>query len=88
MLVNISYSYRIRCQLINWFKSHLENRSQYVTYNEKKLDIRDVICGVPQGYILGPLLSSSILTILLLSQANCIMFSLQTTQMFSFQKII
>ena len=31
-------------------------RSQYVTYNEKRSDIKDVICGVPQGSILGPLL--------------------------------
>ena len=43
-------------QLINWFKSYLENWSQYVIYNEKRLDIKDVICGVPQGSILGPLL--------------------------------
>ena len=36
--------------------SYLENRSQYVSYNEKRSDIKDVICGVPQGSILGPLL--------------------------------
>ena len=42
--------------MINWFKSYLENRSQYVTYNEKRSDIKDVICGVPQGSILRPLL--------------------------------
>ena len=29
---------------------------QYVTYNDKRSDIKDVICGVPQGTILGPLL--------------------------------
>ena len=28
--------------------------SQYVAYNEKKSDIRYVICGVPQGSIQGP----------------------------------
>ena len=50
------YSYGIRGQLINWFKSYLENRSQYVTYNEKRSDIKDVVWGVPQGSILGPLL--------------------------------
>ena len=79
-------SYGIRGQLINWFKSYLENRCQYVTYNEKRSDIKDVICGVPQGSILGPLFF--ILTILLLSQVNCIMFSLHTTQMVSFREII
>ena len=42
------YSYGIRSQLINWYKSYLENRSQYVTYNEKRSDIKDVICRVQQ----------------------------------------
>ena len=49
-------SYGIRGQLINCFKRYLDNRFQYVTYNENKSDIRDVICGVPQRSILGPLL--------------------------------
>ena len=89
IVVKKIYSYGIRCQLINWFKSYLENRSQYVTYNEKGSDIKDVLCGGPQGSILGPLLFFKfILTILLLSQENCFMFSLQTTQMFSFREII
>ena len=56
MLVKKLYSYRIRGQLINWFKSYLEYRSQYVTYIEKRSEIKDVICGVPQGSTLGPLL--------------------------------
>ena len=56
ILVKKLFSYGIWGQVINWFKSHFENRSQYVTYNEKRSDIKDVICGVPQGSILGPLL--------------------------------
>ena len=56
ILVKKLYSYGIRGQLINWFKSYLENRSQYVIYNEKRSDIRDVICGVPLGSIMRPLL--------------------------------
>ena len=56
MLVNKLYSCEIRGQLINGFKSYIENRSQYVTYNEKRSDIKYVICGVPHGSILGPLL--------------------------------
>ena len=36
ILVKQLYSYGIRSQLINGFKSYLENRSQYVTYNEKR----------------------------------------------------
>ena len=56
ILVKKLYSYGIRGQLINRFKIYLENRSQYVTYNEKRSDIKDVTCGVPQGSILGTLL--------------------------------
>ena len=56
MLVKKLYSYGIRGQLISWFKSNLENKSQYVTYNEKRSDIKDVKCGVPQRSIMWPLL--------------------------------
>ena len=38
ILVKKLYLYGIKGQLINWFKSYLDNRSQYVTYNEKRLD--------------------------------------------------
>ena len=38
ILINKLYSYGI------WFKSYLKSKSQYVTYNENKSDIRDVIC--------------------------------------------
>ena len=41
-LVTKLYSYGIRGKLINWFKSYLENRSQYVTCSEKRSDIKDV----------------------------------------------
>ena len=70
------YSYGIRGQIINWFKSYLENRSQYVTYNEKRSDIKDVICGVPQGSILGPLLFYIIINSLILFTLNLINYCL------------
>ena len=54
ILVKKLYSYGITGQLVNWFKNYLEKRSQYVTYNEQRSDIKDVICGVPQGSILEP----------------------------------
>ena len=48
--------YGIRGVAHDWFKSYLDGRTQYVTYNEEKSSIKSMICGVPQGSILGPIL--------------------------------
>ncbi|MBM3206904.1 MAG: reverse transcriptase family protein, partial [Candidatus Staskawiczbacteria bacterium] len=46
----------VRGIVLDWIKSYLERRKQYVTYNKKNSDLLDVVCGVPQGSVLGPLL--------------------------------
>ena len=48
--------YGIRGVALDWFKSYLDKRKQYVTYNNSKSCHNEVTCGVPQGSILGPLL--------------------------------
>ena len=39
-----------------WVSSYLENRSQCTVANGYVSDIQQIVCGVPQGCILGPLL--------------------------------
>jgi hypothetical protein len=48
--------YGFRGIVYNWFKSYLDNRKQYVNFNNNKSELKSTICGVPQGSILGPLL--------------------------------
>ena len=41
---------------LKWFQSYLSERVQYVEYNNVNSGKDRIICGVPQGSILGPLL--------------------------------
>ena len=50
-------TYGVKRNLLKWFENYLTNRKQYVQINNnKKTAFENVICGVPQGSILGPLL--------------------------------
>ena len=48
--------YGIRGISLNWFKSYLSDRQQFVAFKNINSDISHVSCGVPQGSILGPVL--------------------------------
>jgi len=48
--------YGVRGLANKWIASYLENRNQYVQYQDTSSDLRKITCGVPQGSILGPTL--------------------------------
>jgi hypothetical protein len=77
--------YGFRGIVLQWFKNYLSNRKQYVSYNTCESELKHIICGVPQGSILGPLLfilyvndivyTSKILNIILFADDTTILYS-------------
>ena len=47
--------YGFRRIVLDWFRDYLSNSTQYISYNDNKSDLKTILCGVPQGSILGPL---------------------------------
>ena len=50
------YAYGIRGKLLEWIRSFLRGRRQRVVMGEIVSEWRDIMSGVPQGSVLGPLL--------------------------------
>ena len=49
-------AYGIRGIPLNWFQSYLLNRKQFVELDGIKSQNQTILCGIPQGSTLGPLL--------------------------------
>ena len=56
ILLRKMHFYGVRGVALEWFKSYLSDRSQYVAYRDTHSKYYRVTCGVPQGSVLGPLL--------------------------------
>jgi hypothetical protein len=55
LLQKLAY-YGIRGTALNWIQSYLSNREQCVQFNGAISEYKNIVCGVPQGSVLGPLL--------------------------------
>lgn len=46
--------YRFCGHVLDWLKSYLPNRQQFVQTHQNTSDLKNITCGVPQGSVLGP----------------------------------
>ena len=88
-LLHKLHHYGIRGLALEWFRSYLSGRKQYVHFNGMDSDTEDVTCGVPQGSVLGPLLFIIYTNDLpnALRDSGCILFADDTTLFQSLQDI-
>ena len=85
ILLNKLSHYGIRGIALEWYRSYLQHRQQYVSLNNHFSDMQEINCGVPQGSILGPLLfiiyindfhrSSDVLSFILFADDSNVFFS-------------
>ena len=48
--------YGVRCKALSMLSSYLKDRKQFIKAGDIESSILHVLCGVPQGSVLGPLL--------------------------------
>ena len=84
ILLDKSDFYGIRGIPLAWLTSYLDNRQQYVMVNGHVSSNNTVVCGVPQGSVLGLYYSSYTLMIFFFLQIIFHLFSLLMTPIFFF----
>ena len=85
ILLDKLHHYGVRGKALEWFRSYLMNRKQYVSLNGYNSQMLNIKCGVPQGSLLGPLLflvyindfcrSSDVLSFILFADDSNLFFS-------------
>ena len=57
-MISIYYfkSYGFRGIFNRWFENYLKGRNQFTSIKDVNSSLEDILCGVPQGSILGPIL--------------------------------
>ena len=85
ILLSKLYHYGIRGKALEWFRSYLSDRQQFVYLNGCKSSLKPILCGVPQGSLLGPLLflcyindishSSHVLSFILFADDSSILYT-------------
>jgi len=56
LLQRLRVTFGVDNSALAWFRSYLSGRRQHVRFGGKCSDLMDVICGVPQGSVLVPIL--------------------------------
>ena len=56
LLRRLEVSYGLRSHMLGWFQSYLDGHTQYVRRGTVSSAVTFLLCGVPQGSVLGPIL--------------------------------
>jgi len=56
LLDRLRYAFGIQGMALSWIESFLQDRTQSVHIANQQLSIMKLVCGVPQGSVLGPIL--------------------------------